>query len=157
MTMIKQKKQLIEIGVEGFSESSAKMNIRSGKFSLTIDEPVMMGGTDEGPAPLQVLLMALAGCLNITGHEVARQQGLTLKGMHITINGKMNPAVFLGSPVKERSGFQDIRVKIDAEFVGVTQQQINHWLAETERRCPVTDNVKDATHIDVEAHTVSLS
>jgi len=155
--MNKKEKQFIEIGVEGFSESPTKMNIRSGKYSLTIDEPKIMGGTDEGPAPLQVLLMALAGCLNITGHEVARQQGLTLKGMHITINGKMNPAVFMGSPVDERSGFQDIQVNIDAEFIGVTQEQINLWLAETERRCPVTDNIKDSTKIRVEAKTVSLS
>jgi uncharacterized OsmC-like protein len=155
--MNKQEKQLIEIGVEGFSESPARMNIRSGKFSLTIDEPVKMGGTDEGPAPLQVLLMALAGCLNITGHEVARQQGLTLKGMHITINGKMNPAVFMGGLKGERSGFQNIQVKIDAEFIGATQKQINRWLTETERRCPVTDNIKDATNIKVEARTMSLS
>jgi uncharacterized OsmC-like protein len=152
-----QKKQWMEIGVEGYSESPARMQIQSGKYSLTIDEPVMMGGTDQGPAPLQVLLMALAGCLNITGHEVARQHGLNLKGMHISIKGKMNPAVFMGSPVDERSGFQDITVNIDAQFIGVTQEQINSWLAETERRCPVTDNIKDATSIRVHAKTVSLS
>ncbi len=54
----------------------------------------------------------------------------------------MNPAVFMGSQMNERSGFQDIQVKIDAEFVGVTQVQMNYWLVETERRCPVTDNIK---------------
>ncbi len=64
---------MLEIGVEGFSESPAKMNICSGKFQITIDEPENIGGTNKGPAPLQVLLMALAGCLNITGHDVARQ------------------------------------------------------------------------------------
>lgn len=77
--------------------------------------------------------------------------------MHITLNGMMNPAVFMGSQVDERSGFQDIQVKIEAKFIGVTQEQINLWLTETERRCPVTDNIRESTRIAVEAQTVSLS
>ena len=45
---------------------------------MIIDEPQNMGGPNEGTSSVQVMLLALAGCLNVTGHEVAKQSGLNL-------------------------------------------------------------------------------
>lgn len=52
----------VRVLITGESENPTKINLKSGKFKLIIDEPKMMGGTDEGPSPVQVLLMSLAGC-----------------------------------------------------------------------------------------------
>jgi len=125
------------------------MKVRAGKFQIIIDEPSNMGGTDMGPSPVQVLLMALAGCLNVTGHEVARQKGMKLNGMKITIEGSMNPCNFMGCSFEERAGFQTINVTIHADFENETPEAIEAWLKETEARCPVTDNIKDSTKINV--------
>ncbi len=114
-----------------------------------IDEPQNMGGTDEGPSPIQVLLMSLAGCLNITGHEVARQKGLILKGMKVTIEGVMNPCAFIGCSFEERAGFQKIKVSVDPEMENATPEEISNWLEETENRCPVTDNIRADTTLSV--------
>jgi uncharacterized OsmC-like protein len=116
---------------------------------MIIDEPEQMGGTDDGPSPIQVLLMSLAGCLNVTGHEIARQKGLVLRGMKIKIEGVMNPCTFLGCSFEERAGFQQIDVKIDPDFNEITPQQLQEWLKETEERCPVTDNIKAGTSVSV--------
>jgi len=141
--------QLVSVSVHAKSETPSRLNIQSGKFKMIIDEPEHMGGTDMGPSPIQVLLMSLAGCLNVTGHEVARQKGLVLNGMKIDIKGSMNACNFMGCSFEERAGFQKINVSIKADFENATQDQIDNWLEETESRCPVTDNIKEGTNINV--------
>jgi len=143
----------VNVRVHGISESATKMKLQSGKFKMIIDEPENMGGTNEGPAPVQVLLMALAGCLNVTGHEVARQRGMKLKKLKIAIQGNMNACNFMGCSFEERAGFQKIYVYLNPDFEEATDAEIESWAKETEVRCPVTDNIKDATEIVLE-HTV---
>lgn len=139
----------MKVIIRGKSENATKMSLTSGKFSMVIDEPTSMGGTDDGPSPVQVLLMSLAGCLNVTGHEVAKQKGLKLNGMEIKIEGVMNPCAFIGCSFEERAGFQQIQVTVEADMPGATQAEIDAWLEETENRCPVTDNVRADTTISV--------
>ena len=146
--MITQKREM-KVLITGESENPTKMNLAAGKFKMIIDEPKGMGGTDEGPSPIQVLLMSLAGCLNVTGHEIARQKGLKLNGMKVTIEGVMNPCTFIGCSFEERAGFQNIKVTVQADMPGVTEEAKEAWLKETESRCPVTDNIKADTTITV--------
>jgi uncharacterized OsmC-like protein len=145
------KKREMKVSITGESQNPTKITLKSGKFSMIIDEPKEMGGADEGPSPIQVLLMSLAGCLNVTGHEIACQKGLALHGIKIGIEGVMNPCTFLGCSFEERAGFQNINVKIEPDFTDATQQQIDEWLKETEERCPVTDNIKAGTSLSVSA------
>ena len=142
-------KREMKVLISGESENQTKMNLTSGKFKMIIDEPKSMGGTDEGPSPIQVLLMSLAGCLNVTGHEIARQKGLKLNGMKVKIEGVMNPCTFIGCSFEERAGFQNIVVTVIADMPGVTKEEKEAWLKETESRCPVTDNIKADTNITV--------
>ncbi|OJX47164.1 MAG: hypothetical protein BGO78_16950 [Chloroflexi bacterium 44-23] len=139
----------VKVIVRGQSENPTKMNLTSGKFKMVIDEPQNMGGTDEGPSPIQVLLMSLAGCLNVTGHEVAKQKGLKLNGMKVTIEGVMNPCAFIGCSFEERAGFQHINVTVDPDMENASPEEIAAWLEETENRCPVTDNVRTGTNLSV--------
>jgi len=139
----------MKVIVRGKSENATKMNLTSGKFSMVIDEPPSLGGTDDGPSPVQVLLMSLAGCLNVTGHEIAKQKGLKLNSMEIKIEGVMNPCAFIGCSFEERAGFQQIQVTVEADMPGASQEEIDAWLEETENRCPVTDNVRADTTISV--------
>jgi len=139
----------MKVIVRGKSENATKMSLTSGKFSMVIDEPPSLGGTDDGPSPIQVLLMSLAGCLNVTGHEIAKQKGLKLNGMEIKIEGVMNPCAFIGCSFEERAGFQQIQVTVEADMPGASQEEIDAWLEETENRCPVTDNVRADTTISV--------
>ncbi len=142
-------KREMKVLITGESENPTKINLRSGKFAVVIDEPKSLGGTDQGPSPIQMLLMSLAGCLNVTGHEVAKQRGLTLHGMKIRIEGVMNPCAFLGCSFEERAGFQNILVNIVPDFEGATNAQIEEWIKETENRCPVTDNIRADTNVEV--------
>jgi len=144
----------VNVIVKAESETPTRTKVKSGKFEMIIDEPENMGGTNMGPSPIQVLLMSLAGCLNVTGHEIARQKGMKLHGMQIKIEGNMNPCNFMGCSFEERAGFQTINVTVHADFENETPEAIEAWLKETEARCPVTDNIKDSTKINVIATQV---
>jgi uncharacterized OsmC-like protein len=144
----------VRVIVRGQSENPTRMNLTSGKFQMIIDEPQNMGGTDAGPSPIQVLLMSLASCLNVTGHEVAKQRGLKLNGMKVKIEGVMNPCAFIGCSAEERAGFQQIEVTVDADMDGVSTEDKAAWLEETENRCPVTDNIRADTDISVAIRSV---
>lgn len=143
------EKREVKVIVHGESETPMQMKIRSGKFEMIIDEPENMGGTNLGPSPIQVLLMALAGCINITGHQVALQRKMKLNSMKIKIDGNMNPCTFIGCSYEERAGFQTINLYVDADFENASPEDIESWLKETEERCPVTDNVRQSTTINV--------
>jgi len=141
----------VKVHVKGESENATKMNVRAGKFKMIVDEPENMGGTNEGPSPVQMLLTALAGCLNVTGYQVAKEHDLDLKKMTITIDGDMNPCTFMGCSFDERAGFQAIKVNVNPVFgKEVSKELITKWLQETEARCPVTDNIKDGTSIAID-------
>jgi len=148
-TNIGTQTRKMKVLIHGKSENPTKMNLTAGKFKMVIDEPPSLGGTDDGPSPIQVLLMSLAGCLNVTGHEVAKQNGLKLYGMQVKIEGVLNPCTFIGCSFEERAGFQQVKVTVHADMEGATQAEIDAWLEETENRCPVTDNVRAATNISV--------
>jgi len=139
----------VKVMVRGESQSPTRINLASGTFRMVIDEPASMGGTNEGPSPMQVLLMSLAGCLNVTGHEVARQRGLDLRSFSVRIEGVMNPCAFVGCSSEERAGFQSIDVSVDADMRGATESEMASWLEETEDRCPVTDNIRADTNLAV--------
>lgn len=139
----------MSVTIHAESENATRMKLKAGKFEMIIDEPAFMGGTDLGPSPIQVLLMSLAGCLNVTGHEVAKQRGMKLNGMKIKIDGTMNPCTFIGCSYEERAGFQTVNVSVKADFENATKEEMDSWLKETETRCPVTDNIKDSTKINV--------
>ena len=142
-------KKEVKVTVRGTSESPMRMKIKSGKFEMIIDEPEDMGGTNQGPSPIQALLMSLAGCINITGHQVAKQRGMKLNGMKIKIDGTMNPCTFIGCSFEERAGFENINLNVDADFENATPEEIESWLKETEERCPVTDNIKNFTKVNL--------
>ncbi len=138
------------VKVSGKSESATRLSVNSGKFNMIIDEPEQMGGTNLGPTPIQVLLMALAGCLNVTAHEVAKQQDIPLNTLSIEIEGNLDACTFMGCSTENRAGFDKINVQLNAEFqIPVTQERIDKWILDTETRCPVTDNIKSMTKISL--------
>lgn len=54
--------------------------------SLTLDEPVALGGTDEGPTPVETLLVALGACTAMTLRMYAARKGWPLKTVSVTLH-----------------------------------------------------------------------
>lgn len=98
------------------STSSTKTVVEARDFTFTTDEPEALGGTNEGPNPVEYLLGSWAGYLNIVAHLVAREYDLTLNSLKIKGEGDLNPEKVQGVTMDERAGYQDIRVMINVEM-----------------------------------------
>ncbi|WP_320406865.1 OsmC family protein [Thermococcus paralvinellae] len=79
---------------EGVSPTKTIAKVRN--FEVIVDEPPSLGGTDAGPNPVEYLLVALAGCLNVVGHLVAKEMGFTINSLKIKISGTLDPTKFMG-------------------------------------------------------------
>ncbi len=126
------------------SEHPMKSVVETGSFKMIIDEPESLGGTNQGAAPVEYLLAALAGCLNIVGYAVAREMNMPLKSLEINVEGDLNPARFMGMPTDARTGYQEVRVSLKPD-TDADPSTLERWLSSLEERCPVSDNLANKT------------
>ncbi|SMB87141.1 Uncharacterized OsmC-related protein [Desulfonispora thiosulfatigenes DSM 11270] len=140
----------LKFAVKAHSENPTKTVVEARNFKIIVDEPNNLGGTDSGPTPVEFLLAALAGCLNVVGHVVAKEMKFELKGMELEIEGNLDPAKFMGKSNKERAGYKELRVSINPDVdVDVDQETLDKWLAAVEARCPVSDNLGNITPVKI--------
>ncbi|WP_202950627.1 OsmC family protein [Thermococcus litoralis] len=149
--MRKLEEVTIQFHVEGKTESPTKMVAKVREFTIVVDEPPELGGTNEGPNPVEYILVALAGCLTITGHLVAEEKGIGIRSIRIKATGILDPRKFQGLD-GERAGYKEIKVEIFPEG-NFTESELLEWIKEVEERCPVSDNLKNPTPIKIEVKT----
>ena len=135
-----------EVTATSVSHSRADVSIRD--FTVIIDEPEKLGGTNAGPNPIEIELASLAGCLNVTGHLVAKEMGISLEKLEMKVSGSLNPAKFMGRGSDERAGYKKIWVSLDVES-DASAEDLERWRAQIEDRCPVSDNLSNGTEVEV--------
>ena len=134
--------------LSGQNVNPTKFVAKTRQFTLTIDEPEGLGGTDQGANPVEFLLAAYAGCLNVMGHIVAAELGFKINNIRIELEGDLNPAKVFGNYTNDRAGYKEIRVNIfpDAE---TDEANLARWLEIIESRCPVNDNLINPTPVKI--------
>ncbi len=122
------------------------IDLEARDFKLTIDQPVAMGGDNEGPTPLEYFFFSLAGCICTIGKIIANQKRIELKDISVRVEGDLDTDVLMGKNQLERPGFQDIRVytKIDAPM---TTEEKEAFLKEIDARCPISDNIEHTSQL----------
>lgn len=135
-----------KIQVEIKQGSGFKTECRAGKHLVVIDQPAPAGGTDLGPTPLEIQLMALGGCITAIGRIVASQQKLAVRGIEVALEGEIDTDRLLGKPSARRTGFSamEARVKLDADLSPAEKER---FLREVDERCPISDNLQNATPV----------
>jgi len=134
--------------VEGNSITATKFSGKARQFNLVIDEPEGLGGEDAAANPVEFILAGFAGCINVVGHLVAKDLGITLRGINIEVSGDINPNKFLGLSDEDRAGFKSITLNVvpDTDAPLETLQQ---WIKIVEQRCPVKDNLANSTPVEL--------
>lgn len=137
----------LHVAVTSEAESKTKLDVTIRDHSAVVDEPSDFGGNNEGPNPLEYMFTGLAGCMNVTLHHVAKEKGIDIESLEINIEGDIDLQKFMNGS-GDRAGFQNLNVEIsmgtdsDAE----TEREL---IDEAEERCPVSDNIRNPTQIDV--------
>jgi len=97
---------------------------------VVVDEPLHLFGQDTAPAPSEILLSGLGGCLCVGIHAVATYRGVAIRRMEVMLEGDIgNPAAWgAGGASKQplQMGFQAVRasVVLDADAPRELLEQI---------------------------------
>ncbi len=68
---------------EGFVHD---VDVEEGAHALTVDEPLVAGGTDAGPAPTRLVAAGLASCIAITIEMYAERKGWDLGAVEVEVD-----------------------------------------------------------------------
>jgi uncharacterized OsmC-like protein len=80
-----------------------------GEFTVRVDEPVELGGTNTGPTPVKTTLAALGSCLLIGFAANAAIMGIEIQSMRIVTEGTLDLRGFFGLSGDIRPGLQTLK------------------------------------------------
>jgi uncharacterized OsmC-like protein len=117
-------------------------------FSYAADHPEVFASDDNGPTPVEFVLVGLASCLTAGVAAVAQNRGIQLNSVKATIEGDMNVLGILGADPEVRNGFNHVRVnyEIDAD---ASQEDIEALVAQSQKRSAVFDVITNPTNVTV--------
>ncbi|MCL2595178.1 MAG: OsmC family protein [Promicromonosporaceae bacterium] len=115
-------------------------------FTLLIDEPPALGGTDTGMTPVEAVICALGACQTIVAFAFAEAQGIDLRGFHVTVDADLNTDGFFGKDPNVRNGFTEVRYEMHFEGPH-SQEEFEKFAAYIEAHCPVGDIIANPTPI----------
>ncbi len=81
---------------------------------LASDEPAGLGGTDQAPNPVELLLASLGNCLAVGYAANASVAGIELRDLRIDLSGDVDLHAFLGLR-DGHAGFDRIRVAVHVD------------------------------------------
>jgi uncharacterized OsmC-like protein len=119
------------------------------RSTFDVDHPQVFAAEDNGPTPVEYVLVGLGACLTAGIAAVAQHRNIQLRSVAATIEGSMDIQGILGMDSDVRNGFEGIKVtyKIDAD---ATPEEIRALVAQSQKRSAVFDVVTNPTNVTVE-------
>ena len=121
------------------------------EFTFDADHPEIFAAEDNGPTPVEYVLVGLGACLTAGVAAVAQNRNIQLRSVRATIEGSMDIQGILGMDGDVRNGFDGIRVtyRIDAD---ATPEEIRALVAQSQKRSAVYDILTNPTNVFVEVN-----
>ncbi len=119
------------------------------QFTLTVDEPESLGGTDTGPNPVELILGALASCQEITYRAFAEALEIPLDGVSVKIEGDVDLRGFFAVNDSVRAGFQDIRGTVELDSPA-GEEELAKLKQIVDAHCPVLDILQAPVPVSLE-------
>ncbi|KAM5350102.1 hypothetical protein ACJ41O_006607 [Fusarium nematophilum] len=137
--------QNLPVHISGHGSGTIQaISVKDKPYGFSADTYTVIGGQDSYPSPVAYALASLSSCNQVIGFLVAKDHGLTLGEWHVTVDGQLPTAVLVGgeegNPNWESVALK-VRVQTDAKG-GNEDPKFHHFVAEVERRCPITQLFK---------------
>jgi uncharacterized OsmC-like protein len=116
--------------------SGVAQTLTAGRHVFRSDAYPAFGGEDNAPSPLFYALGALTSCNQVTASLVAKDLGITLGAWTFDIRGDLDTRVLVGG-ADGNANFDRVEVRATVE-TDAGEEQFARLVAETERRCPVS-------------------
>ena len=118
------------------------------EYSYTGDHPEVFAAEDNGPTPVEFVLVGLSTCLTAGLAAVAQNRNIQLNSVKASIEGDMNILGILGADPEVRNGFNDIRVHFDID-ADASPAEIEALVAQSQKRSAVFDVVTNPSNVSV--------
>jgi uncharacterized OsmC-like protein len=97
----------------------------------------------------EYLFTSLAGCIGTVARIIAMQKRIKLNGMDMKIEGVFDTEIILGKSKENRPGLTGINVTLNIDS-DMTKEEKKAFVEEIDSRCPVSDNIENATPVKFE-------
>lgn len=118
------------------------------KYTFDADHPEIFASQDNGPTPVEYILVALASCLTAGVAAVAQHRNIQLRAVAASIEADMDIQGILGIDGDVRNGFNSMEVTFDID-ADATEEEINAIIAQSQKRSAVFDVVTNPTNVVV--------
>src|SRR3954452_13836668 len=92
------------------------------RFSIDIDEPFELGGTDRSANPQEHLLAALNACMTVGYVAQCAVRGITLERLEIETDGEIDLRGFFGLDPAVPPGYESLRYTVRIKGNGTREQ-----------------------------------
>jgi uncharacterized OsmC-like protein len=134
--------------VESRQAAGLRSEVCARDFKLTVDEPEALGGTDQGPNPVELVLAALASCQEITYRLYADSLEIPLNGVSVKVTGDLDLRGFFAVDEAVRPGFGAIQAEVTLDSPA-TEAELAHLKEVVDRHCPVLDILSAPTPVAI--------
>ena len=118
------------------------------RFAYDADHPAVLCGADNGPTPIEFLLVGLTSCLMAGLANIAAARNITLREVTATIEGQIDLRGILGLSNEVRNGYQRLGVKFDIA-ADAPPEQVRALVEQSRARSAVYDVLTNGVPIDV--------
>jgi uncharacterized OsmC-like protein len=118
------------------------------QFTLTVDEPPSLGGSDAGPNPVELVLAALATCQEITYRAYATALGVPLDRVSVKLEGDLDLRGFFAVAENVRPGFSAVRGVVTLES-SASAAELAKLKQVVDAHCPVLDILRAPTPVEL--------
>jgi uncharacterized OsmC-like protein len=139
-------KTQVSIGRITGAGGGAEMAPATRRFTITVDEPPFLGGVDNAPNPVEVLLSALAGCVTAGIATNAEMFGVPIDAMDIELEADVDARGMLGHDKSVRNGVTDIRYTVTIQSPA-SEEQVRKCKETIDRKSPVRDTLANPVNI----------
>lgn len=117
-------------------------------FELDGDHPQVLVGADNGPTPVEYVLIGLASCLTAGIGNIASARGVELYGVEARVEGEIDLQGLLGLSDEVRNGYQQIRV--DYTIRGnAPEEKLRQIVEQSRARSAVFDIVTNQVPVEI--------
>jgi putative redox protein len=123
-----------------------RVEVQAGKHRFIADEPLAVGGTDEGPTPYDLISAALGACTSMTLHFYAKREKIPLEGVELEIVNDRMHAKDCADCVTTQGFLHRFDVKL--RLRGPLTHEQREQLMAIARRCPVYKTLQSEIRIN---------